>query len=463
MLNQFLTLACLLVIAMGIVLVPFPDGAAAIALAMAMSAGFILLFRKFTEEKQFITTVFLVGLALRMAFGLFIHIYELRDFFGGDAFAYDVKAAQMVDNWLGLSINPDTSFFEFDPRSGIAWGMYYITATIYLIFGRNIFAAQSFCAVIGAATAPMVYFCARRIFNNLKVARFSAIAIAVFPSFVIWSGQLLKDGLIIFLLVVAMTMVMQLQAKFNYLALLTLIMSMFGILSLRFYIFYMVAVAVVGSFVVGISSTQRSLVRNAVILAALGFGLAYLGVGQRASVELSVFTRLERIEGSRRDLARAAESGYGEELDVSTAGGAIAALPVGFTYLMFAPFPWQAGNLRQAITIPEVLVWWASIPFLIIGLVYTVRNRLRNAFAILMFSLMLTLAYSLFQGNVGTAYRQRTQIQVFLFILVGVGWTVFKENRENKNLMRLAAQKRVEDQIRANVKPRDPEPEDESR
>jgi 4-amino-4-deoxy-L-arabinose transferase-like glycosyltransferase len=461
MLNRFISLGCVLVIAMGIALVPFPDGAVAIAFVAALSAVFIIAFRKYTEEKEFITTVFLVALALRMAFGIFIHIYELREFFGGDALAYDVKAAQMVENWMGLSINPDTSFFEFDPRSGIAWGMYYVTASIYYVFGRNIFAAQSFCAVIGAATAPMVYFCARKVFNNLKVARFSAIAIAVFPSFIIWSGQLLKDGLIIFLLVVAMTMVMQLQSRFSYAGVMMLIVAMLGILSLRFYIFYMVVVAVVGSFIVGMSSTQRSMMRTAVILGVVGLALAYLGVGQRASVELATFGRLERIQGSRADLARAADSGYGEDVDVSTTSGAIAALPLGFTYLMFAPFPWQAANLRQAITVPEVLVWWASMPFLIIGIIYTVRNRLRNAFSILMFSLMLTIAYSVFQGNVGTAYRQRTQIQVFLFILIGAGWTVFKEDRENKRLMRGAAQKRVEEQIRANAKPGDPEPDKE--
>lgn len=454
MLNRFIILACLLVIAMGIVIVPFPDGAAAIALVMVLSALFILGFRRYTEEKQFVTTIFLVALALRMAFGLMIHIFELREFFGGDAFAYDVKAAGMVEIWLGLSINPDSTLYEFDPRSGVAWGMYYLTAGIYYIFGRNIFAAQSFCAVIGAATSPMVYFCARKIFNNLRVARFSAIAIAVFPSFVIWSGQLLKDGLIIFLLVLSMTMVMQLQAKFSYPAVAALVGAMFGILSLRFYIFYMVVVAVVGSFVVGMSSTQRSMVRTAMILGVVGFALAYLGVGQRAQVELTTFGRLERIQGSRSDLARAADSGYGEDVDVSTAGGAIEALPLGFTYLMFAPFPWQAANARQAITIPEVLVWWASIPFLIIGLMYTVRNRLRNAFSILMFSLMLTIAYSVFQGNVGTAYRQRTQIQVFLFILVGAGVVVYRENRENKRLIQMDARRRVEEQIRSNAEAR---------
>jgi 4-amino-4-deoxy-L-arabinose transferase-like glycosyltransferase len=451
MLNRFISLGCMIVIAMGIVLVPFPEGAAAIAMVMAVSAAFIFAFRRYTEEKEFITTVFLVALALRMAFGLFIHIYELREFFGGDAFSYDAKAAQMVENWMGLSINPDQSFFEFDPRSGIAWGMYYLTAVIYYIFGRNIFAAQSFCAVLGAATAPMVYFCTRNIYSNRNASRIAAIAIAVFPSFIIWSGQLLKDGLIIFLLVVTMTMVLELQKKLRYPAVAILVLAMFGILSLRFYIFYMVIVAVVGSFVVGVSSSQRSMIRSTIILFAIGLGLAYLGVGQRASVELTTFTSLDRIQGSRSDLARAAETGFGEDLDVSTAEGALSALPIGFSYLMFAPFPWQAANLRQAITIPEVLVWWGVIPFLLVGLVYTIRHRLRNAFPILMFSLMLTIAYSIFQGNVGTAYRQRTQIQVFLFILVAVGWTVFKENRENKRLIQADAQRRVEEQIRANA------------
>ncbi|MFT3743917.1 MAG: hypothetical protein QM785_06430 [Pyrinomonadaceae bacterium] len=462
MLNQFISLACILVIAMGIALVPFPDGAAAIAFVMALSALFIIAFRKYTEEKQFITTVFLVGLALRMAFGLLIHIYELREFFGGDAFAYDAKAALMVENWMGLSINPDNTLFDFDARSGVAWGMYYITAAIYYVFGRNIFAAQSFCAVIGAATAPMVYYCSLKIYNNLKVARFAAIGIAVFPSFIIWSGQLLKDGLIIFLLVVAMTMVMHLQSRISYAAVAMLITSMFGILSLRFYIFYMVLVAVVGSFLVGMSTTQRSLIRTTVILFAVGLGLAFLGVGQRATEEVGTFANLNRIQGSRSDLARSAETGFGEDADVSTASGAISAIPLGFTILMLAPFPWQASNARQAITIPEVLIWWAMLPFLVLGIVYTVRNKLRNAFPILMFSLMLTIAYSVFQGNVGTAYRQRTQIQVFLFILIGAGWTVFRENRENKQLVALDARQRVEEQIRANAKPRDPEPEAEN-
>ncbi len=39
----------------------------------------------------------------------------------------------------------------------------------------------------------------------------------------------------------------------------------------------------------------------------------------------------------------------------------------------------------------------------------------------LVFAVTLTLAYALMQGNVGTAYRQRTQVTMFFFLFMGVG------------------------------------------
>ncbi len=448
MLNRFLLLGCTLLVALGVLAIPYAEGAPALALAGVMSLIAVLIFRKFTSEKEFITTVFLIGFILRMGFGMMVHIFEWRDFFGGDALAYDANGWGLVEYWLSINTETFAIIVQNNPESGSAWGMNYLVGSIYLVFGRNILVAQSFCAVIGAATAPMIYYCAKKIFNNLKVARVSALSIAIFPSFVIWSGQLLKDGLIIFLLVAAMTMVLQLQEKFSYAAVAFLIFSMVGILSLRFYIFYMVFIAVVGSFVIGTSASNKSIGRRMVILVIIGFALMYLGVGRTADVELRVFGNLERIQSSRSDLARVAETGFNEETDVSTSEGALTAIPTGFAYLMLAPFPWQASNLRQAITIPEVLAWWAMIPFGILGLVYTIRNKLRSAFPVLIFSMLLTVAYSLLQGNVGTAYRQRTQIQVFLFIMIAVGWTFYQEKRENRRLLRQAAQRKIDNQLR---------------
>lgn len=448
--NSYLILACVLVGLLSIVLIPFPDGIVAVFLVVILSLFSVFMFRRATDEKEFVTSIFLLALVLRLSFGILIHVFDLREFFGGDADLYDGNGAGMADVWLGHSKMTEYLAYQNTHGSGAGWGMNYFVGFIYLLIGRNLFAAQSVCAVVGAATAPMVYFCSKKIFNNIKVAKLSAIAIAAFPSFVIWSGQLLKDGLVIFLLVLVITMVLQLQENFGYAPFVVLIASLFGILSLRFYIFYMVLVAVVGSFVVGLSSSSRSIFRTSLILALIGVSLAFLGVGQKADVDLRNFGNLDRLQVTRLDLSRAG-TGFAEDADVSRGGGILSVLPIGFAYLMFAPFPWQATNLRQAITIPEVLFWWSTIPFLVLGLIYTVKNRLRNAFPILIFSFLLTLTYSITQGNVGTAYRQRTQIQVFLFIIIGAGWTVFRENRENKNISRTAARKRVDASIRAGV------------
>ncbi len=64
---------------------------------------------------------------------------------------------------------------------------------------------------------------------------------------------------------------------------------------------------------------------------------------------------------------------------------------------------------------------------------------------ILSFTLMLSLAYSVFQGNVGTAYRQRAQLLVFYFIFVAVGYVLMLEKREEKKRAIMAERQSVAD------------------
>jgi hypothetical protein len=210
----------------------------------------------------------------------------------------------------------------------------------------------------------------------------------------------------------------------------------------------MVAISVAGSFVIGQTSSVKSIARSFIVLVGLGLALTYLGVLRTATENFDKFGNLESVQRSRDDLARSGESGFGSDLDVSTTEGAITAIPVGLAYLLLAPFPWEVRNVRQAITLPEILIWWAMMPLLVYGLWYTLKNRLRNAIPVLIFTLMLTIAYSIFQGNVGTAYRQRTQIQVFLFIFIAVGWTLIQENKENKKNLRQEKRRRLEKNMR---------------
>lgn len=445
--DKLIAIACLIV-GIGVMILAFPDGLAAMALVVIFSGAIVFAIRAKSDEADVLVRIFLVALLARMVFGAIVHIYDWREFFGGDAITYDLYGQRIVDVWLGHMPAEDPYSVRAMTTGTPGWGMNYLTAAIYLVIGRNILAAQSFCAVVGAATAPLVYVCSVKIFNNRRVGRVAAILVALLPAFIIWSGQLMKDGLIVFLLLLVMTLVVHLQEKFSYPAVAVLIISVFGILSLRFYIFYMVAVSIAGSFVLGQSGSVKSIVRGFVLLVIAGVALTYLGAVRTATENFEKWGTLESVQRSRADLAKSAESGFGEDIDVSTTQGAITAIPIGAVYLMLAPFPWQVSSLRQAIAVPETLVWWILLPFSIFGLIYAVRTKLRKALPVLIFTLLLTLAYSIFQGNVGTAYRQRTQIQVFVIIFIAVGLTLRIEKRENK----LELERERRDKVRRHLK-----------
>jgi hypothetical protein len=81
-----------------------------------------------------------------------------------------------------------------------------------------------------------------------------------------------------------------------------------------------------------------------------------------------------------------------------------------------------------------MLVGYALMPSLVRGLAAAIRHRFRLALPILVFAASLTVAYAVFQGNVGTAYRQRTQITMFYFVFIALG---IVEKRRRRGLAAL--------------------------
>ncbi len=151
------------------------------------------------------------------------------------------------------------------------------------------------------------------------------------------------------------------------------------------------------------------------------YGALNVAVKRETLEQQATYMTLERLQTTREDQAMWGRSGFGQEYDVSTPTGALSALPTGLVYLLFAPFPWAVSGLRQALALPETLVWYALMPAFVRGLAFAVKKQLRAVLPILVFAVSLTVAYALMQGNIGTAYRQRTQITMFFFIFMGVG------------------------------------------
>jgi predicted aspartyl protease len=417
---------------------------------IAAIVGFFVYSRH--EMGRFLLRLFVSALLVRMLIAVMIFAFNGQDFFGGDAMTYDYFGFAQLQGWYGDKYAAlEAARFTGGGRSA-GWGMVYFVAAIYGIVGRNMLAVQLVNSVIGAVTAVIIYICAHHVFENLRVARLAAIAVAFYPSLVLWSSQGLKDGPIVFCLALAIVATLKLGQRLSMKYVLVLILSLFAVFALRFYVLFMLCAAIGGAFLVGMQRiSASSFARQFAAIVVIGLALTYLGVTSSATAQFEQYGNLERVQRSRMDMASRAESGFGRDVDVSTTAGALSTIPIGVTYLLFAPFPWQVASLRQSITIPEMVIWWASVPLLVLGLWFSIKYRLRMISPILIFTVMLTFAYSVFQGNVGTAYRQRAQLLVFYFIFVAVGFVLLQEKRDEKKRRVLLEKMDVTSRRQANV------------
>ena len=426
------------------------EAPAALAMCALAASPTLILLARTPEQRTFLMRLFVLALVVRIVLALVIYVGHWEEFFGGDANTYDVFGQSLREAWHGNDYHR-ARYEGFVASGASAWGMIYMVAGVYEVIGPNMLAIQLINAAIGAATAIVVYHATQTLFNNTRVSKTAAVLVGFFPSLVLWSSQALKDGLIIMALALSILATLRLMEKMKATWVLVLIGCLMMLFSLRFYIFYMMCAAVAGSFVLGVKSlSAQGFLHRFVAVGVIGLAFTWFGVLQSAGSQFERFANLKQIQASREDQA-AAGSGFMKDVDVQTTEGALTVIPIGLLYLMFAPFPWQFLTLRQAITLPEMIIWWLAFPVLVLGLWYSLKHRLRQVSPIIIFTTMLTLAYSLFQGNVGTAYRQRSQLLVFYFIFVAVGVVILRERAENRRLQQQLAKQELADLQAARV------------
>jgi 4-amino-4-deoxy-L-arabinose transferase-like glycosyltransferase len=368
------------------------------------------------DEGIFLTRTYFVTILLRYALALFLNAYAVdyafTQAFWGDSGTYDAFGYIIAQTWAGEG--------TVGAPIGAMHSFSYVVGAIYFIFGRNQLLVQFVNGTFGALAVVVIYAIARELFDK-KVAEWAALCMAFFPQMIFWSAAMYKDPAIILAIAVCMHAMIRLRRSFDLGQLVLFLISLIALMFLRFYIFYFVAFATVGTFLFSQRRKALSSITAQIVLVTAFLGAFSMVADREVVNQHTQYFELEKVQVSRMDLARSGRSGFATDADVSTPMGALSVLPIGLVYLMFAPFPWAASGLRQVLTVPEMIVWYALMPALLRGLWFTLRYRFRDALPILVYAVSLTLAYAIFQGNVGTAYRQRTQISMFYFIFIGVG------------------------------------------
>lgn len=277
----------------------------------------------------------------------------------------------------------------------------------------------------GVWTVLLIFNLAKDLMD-VRAAKVTGVLAAVFPSLVLWSILNVRDSMATFLVVLLVWASARLSSRFQIRDLVVFLLALVGLTAIRDYMAFLVLSGVaVGAF---------AAVRPNRMVASMLTGLVVILALTYTAERVSLFTTInpEAILGTaqslRTGLQANATSAFGVGASTLTIGSSLQYLPLGASFLLFAPFPWAIETPLQLVAMPETLLWYPLFLMALRGLWITGnRGRLHKAMIPLSVLLVVTASYALVEGNFGTAYRHRAQIMPLFFLFSGVGVSWFLE------------------------------------
>lgn len=351
--------------------------------------------------------------AIRAIAAFVIHFFLPPGLFAPDEYTYNAGASLMAAYWSGdIPVAPTFG--------GEGRGFYYIVGAIYLPFGPLPFLGKLLNAWIGSLAVLELFRLTRLIGGSDSAALRAARFMAYFPSMILWSSLLIRDVWVQWLLVRLAREMAELKGRMIMSRVISAFVLIWALTEFRSYLLYAAVGPFVLSFIVGRS---KDIVRNLILGSLLALGLTYVGAQSSdvgGKIQNFDLVELQRLR-SWSSLGRVADSGFANDADVSTVGGALSFLPIGLAYFFFAPFPWQLGSIRQSLAIPETLFFYTLVPGIISGIVFLLRKRLGDSIGVLLVTMTVTFGYAIGQGNVGTLYRHKAQVTGFYYAFAAIG------------------------------------------
>lgn len=330
-----------------------------------------------------------------------------------------------------------------------------IAAFYYLLQGLRIVPLLLvFYSAITALVPVYTYRIASHLGASETTARKAALLVAFSPAFVFWSGTLYKEGLVLICLNLLVYHTLRLQSRWEPKALVIMSLSLLALSGLRLYLAIILSLAVSCGLLLGRRKPTRGherpgvmpLLRQAVIVAI--FISLMTAFGFKEHQERVLFeTRggvLVQLDTHRRNLATEAHSGYLIEADITRPEGAAELAAVGLFYFLTAPGPWQFGRLRQNLVIPETTFWIMLYPLIVVGMLRARRANWQGTAFLVVMTAGMCVVYALVSGNIGVAYRMRSQVWLLWAPFAAWGWEVWWQRRWHaKEALREAREARL--------------------
>lgn len=369
-----------------------------------------------------------------------------------------VAAATAIDRLLhGSLVNDDRTFSDLASQtaSGASahWNefshfLYHETASLlvpitalYRVFGTHELIGQVFVSLFGVGTALLTYALSRR-FVPAPLALAVGLLIAVYPSQVIFSAAILKDALTWCAFAgLACTVVWARDGAWQrvLVELAVVLVTLTFLRYLRTFTVVIVDTALVVSAVLALLLARRRRTRLAFVrlgaLVVIGtafplvLGLSVFGIHAVPTTSQIVSYRVAQSHGgsaiyhSPSGSASSSSGGPGANSTrlIDQRRGAFSELPKGMLASTLEPFPGQhRSSSKVTMAEAEDVVWYPLCVLALIGLL-DIKRYLDDLLFPVILALGLIGADALAEGNLGTAYRHRSDIFWAVALLAGIG------------------------------------------
>ncbi|MEV6859377.1 hypothetical protein AB0M44_00020 [Streptosporangium subroseum] len=364
--------------------------------------------------------VLLAAFALR----LLVHVLVMREsviHYGGDQFAYEARAMEVVAFWQRQGFRFVTSE-DIGSLYSVAVPCNLFAVIIHLCGGAAPLACTAVVALFACLLCIVLYRFARLVGADDRAAFILLVLTAFTPAFLLHTSDMFKDGFNAFLVVSVLGLGISSVRRFDVRKLIVLGALLWALWYVRPYMVFMCAVPLI----LGLAGLRRGLsLRGLLTVAILATVILFGSIGGSAPVEILQ----EQLEYGQSDVVRSSNAVGGSGVGFDDNGDPWGSLGPKLFYTVFSPFPWSSGSLELQLGKIEVFIWYFIIYSAVRGSRRLWHENRNVLLILLLFIVPGTIVYATAVANVGLIFRQRMPIVMITSLLAAMAWTRIPRSR----------------------------------
>lgn len=334
---------------------------------------------------------------------------------GGDYMVYEAQAKLIVRLW-GLDGIQYISSEQMDDIGKTTFPQNLFALVFYINDGPTSVGCTAIVALLACLTALNFYQLALLLGAN-RIRAYQIMGALLFsPGFVLYTSDMFKDGIVLFLVLGVLGSSLRISRHFELRHAIFGGLCILALWHVRFYLIFLT----VGPLIVGLvgmrSRTSARPMIMAICLLTAGIAVAsYTSVlGNAADTATNAF-------GHATSEEVLTSNAVGGSAVVVQGTGPVAAL-IRLIYTLFAPFPWQGGSIALQIGKLETIAWYYVMYRACLAARRLWREDRLLLLMLLTFIVPVIFMYSTIMTNVGLIFRERLPAVVGTTLLATLSW-----------------------------------------